>query len=97
MTLAQQAARNRANLENQAQLPHDERFDRMYRAERNWMLLVLSILVAIAFSLSMDVIASLDDGAKPGKILAKSEMTQAEVNALHIIGTQAEKRGNHGR
>lgn len=94
MTLAQQAARNRANLEQQAQLLHNERFDRMYRAERNWMLLVLAVLVGIAFYLSMGVIAGLDEGAKPGPILSKSELIE---KGLMVEKPRPEKAVRHNK
>lgn len=92
MTPTEQALRNRLTLEQQAQIRHDDRFDRMYRRERYSMLLILAVLVSGAFFLSMDVIASLDEGAKPGKIYAKSEMTKSEVKALNIMPMQGEKQ-----
>jgi len=78
MTLAQ---KNRSFLEHQARLPHNKRFD-YPRRDNHTTLLVLAVLISGAFFISLDVICRLDgEGAKPGEILAKSEIKPLNIPA----------------
>lgn len=66
------------------------------RRRENRIILMICVAAAIAsttlFSVIESAVAS-ETGAKQGPILAKSEMTRAQVKALNIMPTVSEKRG----
>lgn len=94
MTLAEQAARKRKNLELAGKLKHDPSFDDAVTQERKTGMLILALLAALAYWLAIDVYYRFKYPAEAysGEILAKSEMTKSEIKALQIAKVPVEKR-----
>lgn len=94
MTLAEQAARKRRTLEMAGKLSHNPVFDDRIKSERKNVMLILSLLVALAYGFAIDVYyrVKYPVAAHSGEILAKSEMTKTEIKALQIAKAPIEKR-----
>jgi hypothetical protein len=93
MTLAQIAAERRKELEKCGKLPHDKRFDDRVKRESHNCIILLALLTAGVYVLSIDAYYRFNYApAQSGEIRAKSEMSKAEVKALNIAKAPAEKR-----
>jgi hypothetical protein len=92
MSLAE-TLKNRENLERTGKLRHDSRFDDLERRANQHLLIVAAVLVAMAYAVSIDIYYRTKYmQATEGKILAKSEMSKAEIKALNIAKAPVEKK-----
>jgi hypothetical protein len=92
MSLAE-TLQNRKNLERTGKLRHDSRFDDLERRANQHILIVVALLTAAAYAVGVDIYyRSKYTVAMEGQILAKSEMSKAEVKALNIAQVKPEKR-----
>ena len=92
MSLAE-TLQNRKNLERTGKLKHDSRFDDLERRANQHILIVVAVLVAMAYAVGVDIYYRTKYmQATEGQILAKSEMTKAEVKALNIAKAPTEHR-----
>jgi len=84
---------NRKNLEESAKIKHDTRFDELEKRSNRHVLAVVAVLVAMAYAAGINIYYRMEYAtAKEGEILAKSEMTKAEIKALNIAKVTPEKR-----
>ena len=91
MTKANEAAKNRKNLEKLGKLPHDRRFDDRVKRESYNCLLLIAALTAAVFALGINYYYKTQAKAHAAEILAKSEMSQKEIKALNITKAIGEK------
>ena len=91
MTLANEAAKRRKELEALGKLPHDTRFDDRVTKEAKNCLLLIAVLTAVVYAVGINYYYKTQAKAHASEILAKSEMTTKEVRQLNIAKAPSEK------
>ena len=91
MTLANEAAKRRKELERLGKLPHDTSFDDRVKKESRNCLLLIAALSAVVYAIGINYYYKTQAKAHASEILAKSEMSQKEIKQLNISRAIGEK------